>query len=91
MSSVLKVKVGPEWSLKILIWFEFQVRVRAGLPRNDNNIVKIERDRNEHNRFVEQNTSQMRCIRKYLETCHYKAALSCYSVASSYQDGKLSS
>lgn len=38
------------------MWFEFQESVKTGIPRSDNSIIKVKRDRNEHNRFVEPNT-----------------------------------
>lgn len=41
------------------MWFEFQVRVKTGIPRNDN-IIQVNRDRNVHNRFVEPKFLQMR-------------------------------
>lgn len=70
------------------MWFENQVSVKTGIPRNGNNIIQVNRDRNVHNRFVEPNISQMRWIRGYSEICYYSAILSCFSVAGSYQDGK---
>lgn len=69
------------------MWFEFQVSVKTGIPRNDN-IIQVNRDRNVHNRFVEPKFLQMRWIRGYSEICYYSAILSSFSVAASYQDGK---
>lgn len=70
------------------MWFEFQEIVKTGIPRNDNNIIKVNRDRNEHNEFVEPNTLQMRWIRGYSEICHYSTILPCLSMATNNQDGK---
>ena len=38
------------------MWFDFQVSVKTGIPRNYNNIIKVNKYRNENNRVVEPNT-----------------------------------